>query len=101
LLLQIRTRVLNGEWEATFHQWYPGFRAHTTPVAARGCPPRTTLTVPRLQTLGPPQPDSTIPNGCLTTVSLVRSFTDAATMHPTEQVYCRTHGTRQRHGYTA
>src|SRR5262245_15548784 len=34
LLLQIRTRVLNGEWEATFRQWYPGFRAHTTPVAA-------------------------------------------------------------------
>jgi hypothetical protein len=28
LLLQIRTRVLNGEWEATFRQWYPGFRAH-------------------------------------------------------------------------
>ena len=34
LLLQIRTRVLNGDWEATFRQWYPGFRAHTTPVAA-------------------------------------------------------------------
>jgi hypothetical protein len=32
LLLQIRTRVLNGAWEATFRQWYPGFRAHTTPV---------------------------------------------------------------------
>jgi len=29
LLLQIRTRVLNGEWEATFRQWYPGFRTHT------------------------------------------------------------------------
>jgi hypothetical protein len=26
LLLQIRTRVLNGDWEATFRQWYPGFR---------------------------------------------------------------------------
>jgi hypothetical protein len=26
LLLQIRTRVLNGEWETTFRQWYPGFR---------------------------------------------------------------------------
>ena len=26
LLLQIRTRVLNGEWEETFRQWYPGFR---------------------------------------------------------------------------
>ena len=34
LLLQIRTRVLNGEWEATFRQWYPGFRAYTTPVVA-------------------------------------------------------------------
>jgi len=34
LLLQIRTRVLNGEWEATFRQWYPGFRAHTTPAVA-------------------------------------------------------------------
>jgi len=34
LLLQIRTRVLNGEWEATFRQWYPGFHAHTTPVVA-------------------------------------------------------------------
>ena len=34
LLLQIRTRVLNGEWEATFRQWYPGFRAHTKPVVA-------------------------------------------------------------------
>ena len=29
LLLHILTRVLNGEWEATFRQWYPGFRAHT------------------------------------------------------------------------
>jgi hypothetical protein len=26
LLLQIRTRVLNGEWEETFRRWYPGFR---------------------------------------------------------------------------
>ena len=26
LLLQIRTRVLNGDWEATFREWYPGFR---------------------------------------------------------------------------
>jgi hypothetical protein len=34
LLLQIRTCVLNGGWEATFRQWYPGFRACTTPVAA-------------------------------------------------------------------
>ena len=34
LLLQIRTRVLNGEWEATFRTWYPGFRAHVMPRAA-------------------------------------------------------------------
>ena len=34
LLLQIRTRVLNGEWEDTFRTWYPGFRAHAQPVAA-------------------------------------------------------------------
>ncbi len=29
LRLQIRTRVLNGAWEATFRQWSPGCRAHT------------------------------------------------------------------------
>ena len=29
LLLQIRTRVLNEEWEDTFRRWYPGFRPHT------------------------------------------------------------------------
>jgi hypothetical protein len=34
LLLQIRTRVLNGEWEDTFHTWYPGFRAQAMPSAA-------------------------------------------------------------------
>jgi hypothetical protein len=34
LLLQIRTRVLNGEWEETFRTWYPGFRSHTQPLAA-------------------------------------------------------------------
>ena len=34
LLLQMRTRVLNGEWEATFRTWYPGVRAHTRPRAA-------------------------------------------------------------------
>src|SRR6266849_8633586 len=34
LLLQIRTRVLNGEWEATFRQWYPGFRTQRQPAAA-------------------------------------------------------------------
>jgi hypothetical protein len=26
LLLQIRTRVLDGEWENTFRRWYPDFR---------------------------------------------------------------------------
>jgi hypothetical protein len=34
LLLQIRTRVLNGDWEATFRKWFPGFRAATQPMAA-------------------------------------------------------------------
>lgn len=34
LLLQIRTRVLNGEWEDVFRRWYPGFRAQTQPVFA-------------------------------------------------------------------
>jgi hypothetical protein len=34
LLLQIRTRVLNGDWEATFREWYPGFRAVPQPMAA-------------------------------------------------------------------
>jgi hypothetical protein len=29
LLLQIRTRVLNEEWEETFRCWYPGFRPQT------------------------------------------------------------------------
>jgi hypothetical protein len=38
LLLQIRTRVLNGEWEAPFREWYPGFHAAPQPMAA--CPPR-------------------------------------------------------------
>jgi hypothetical protein len=38
LLLQVRTQVLNDDWEATFRSWYPGFRptivAHATPAAA-------------------------------------------------------------------
>jgi hypothetical protein len=34
LLLQIRTRVLNGDLEATFQKWYPGFRAAPQPMAA-------------------------------------------------------------------
>jgi hypothetical protein len=29
LLLQIRTQVLNEEWEQTFRRWYPGFRPQT------------------------------------------------------------------------
>jgi hypothetical protein len=32
LLLQIRTRVLNEEWEDTFRHWYPGFRSQEQPV---------------------------------------------------------------------
>jgi hypothetical protein len=34
LLLQIRTRVLNGDREATFREWYPRFHAAPQPVAA-------------------------------------------------------------------
>jgi hypothetical protein len=34
LLLQIRTRVLNGDWEATFREWYLGFYASPQQVAA-------------------------------------------------------------------
>src|SRR5262245_16307675 len=34
LLLQIRTRVLNGEWEDMFRTWYPGFLARAMPRAA-------------------------------------------------------------------
>jgi hypothetical protein len=29
LLLQIRTRVLNEEWEETFRHWFPGLRPQT------------------------------------------------------------------------
>jgi hypothetical protein len=32
LLLQVRTRVLNGELGELFREWYPGFRP--TPIAA-------------------------------------------------------------------
>jgi hypothetical protein len=35
LLLQIRTRVLNDEWEDTFRRWYPGFRLHSEEPALR------------------------------------------------------------------
>jgi hypothetical protein len=34
LLLQIWTRVLNGDWESTFREWYPGFRASPQSMAA-------------------------------------------------------------------
>ena len=34
LLLQIRTRVLKGDWESTFREWYPGFRASLQQMAA-------------------------------------------------------------------
>ncbi len=39
LLLQVRTQVLNDDWEQTFRQWYPSFRperpsATATPLAA-------------------------------------------------------------------
>jgi hypothetical protein len=34
LLLPIRTRVLNGDWEATCREWSPGFRVTPQPVAA-------------------------------------------------------------------
>jgi hypothetical protein len=32
LLLQVRTQVLNGDWEDTFRSWYPGFRPVPTPT---------------------------------------------------------------------
>ncbi len=32
LLLQVRTQVLNDDWEATFRRWYPRFRPVQTPV---------------------------------------------------------------------
>jgi hypothetical protein len=37
LLLQVRTRVLNEEWEETLRTWYPSFRQQAQNVAA--CPP--------------------------------------------------------------
>lgn len=44
LLLQMRTRVLNGAWEDTFRTWDPGFRAHAMRTAASPVPPcRPTL----------------------------------------------------------
>jgi len=35
LLLQVRTRVLNNEWENTFRSWYPGFRPRAEAAAAK------------------------------------------------------------------
>jgi hypothetical protein len=35
LLLQIRTRVLNEEWEDTFRRWYPEFRPQTNEPAKK------------------------------------------------------------------
>ena len=32
MLLQIRTRVLNEDWEDTFRRWYSGFRPQEQPV---------------------------------------------------------------------
>ena len=32
LLLQMRTQVLNDEWDDTFRAWYPGFRPVQTRV---------------------------------------------------------------------
>lgn len=32
LLLQVRTQVINDDWEATFRTWYPGFRPLPTPA---------------------------------------------------------------------
>ncbi len=34
LLLQVRTQVINEEWEATFRTWYPGFRPVPTPATS-------------------------------------------------------------------
>jgi len=34
LLLQVRTQVLNGEWEDTFRSWYPHFQPVEPPVVA-------------------------------------------------------------------
>lgn len=34
LLLQVRTRVLNGEWEDVFRRWYPDFRQRSLSAAA-------------------------------------------------------------------
>jgi hypothetical protein len=33
LLLQVRTQVLNDDWEGTFRSWYPAFRPVSAPSA--------------------------------------------------------------------
>ena len=33
LLLQVRTQVLNGDWEDTFRAWYPRFQPVEPPVS--------------------------------------------------------------------
>ena len=35
LLLQVRTRVLNEEWENTFRRWYPAFRPRSEPAGRK------------------------------------------------------------------
>jgi hypothetical protein len=36
-LLQIRTRVLDDEWENTFRHWYPAFRPEGQPAQKTAC----------------------------------------------------------------
>ena len=46
LLLQTRTKVLNGDLEGTFRRWYPAFRSKTEAKAAGpGCPRNFTLSI--------------------------------------------------------
>jgi hypothetical protein len=39
LLLQIRTRVLDEEWENTFRRWYPAFRPEGQQAKKAADPP--------------------------------------------------------------
>jgi hypothetical protein len=34
LLLQVRAKVINGDWEDTFRAWYPGFHLTQAPATA-------------------------------------------------------------------
>ena len=36
MLLQVRTQVINDEWEDTFRCWYPGFRRVCLPYRITG-----------------------------------------------------------------